>query len=251
MTTKYLDGAGLKYFHDTYVLTSAQITTMINDALSQYKQDIVTVVSALPTTGQKEGILYMVPDATDATKFDTFVWEITDDTTTPPTYGWVQQGEGNATVDLSNYYTKTETDTLLAGKASNTHVHGNITNDGKLGTASRAVVTDANGAIGVSSVTATELGYVSGVTSSIQTQLNAKQDSADLVALTNAEIDSLMVWLMAQKKYTDGSGVAEIWANTKNYIASQLLGKSNVGHTHSASDITSGLADCCDKRFVQ
>ena len=158
MTTKYLDGAGLKYFHDTYVLTSAQITTMINDALSQYKQDIVTVVSALPTTGQKEGILYMVPDATDATKFDTFVWEITDDTTTPPTYGWVQQGEGNATVDLSNYYTKTETDTLLAGKASNTHVHGNITNDGKLGTASRAVVTDANGAIGVSSVTATWTG---------------------------------------------------------------------------------------------
>lgn len=193
MTTKYLDGAGLKYFHDTYVLTTAQITTMINNALAQYQQDIVTVVSALPVSGQKEGILYMVPDATDATKFDTFVWEITDDSTTPPTYGWVQQGEGNATVDLSDYYTKTETDTLLAGKASSTHVHGNITNDGKLGTASRAVVTDANGAIDVSSVTATELGYVSGVTSSIQTQLNTKLDSADLVALTNAEIDSLMV----------------------------------------------------------
>ena len=122
MTTKYLDGAGLKYFHDNYVLTSSQITTMINNALSQYQQDIVTVVSALPVSGQKEGILYMVPDATDATKFDTFVWEITDDTTTPPTYGWVQQGEGNATVDLSDYYTKTETDTLLAGKASLTHM---------------------------------------------------------------------------------------------------------------------------------
>ena len=43
---------------------------------------------------------------------------------------------------------------------------------------------------------------------------------------------------MAQKKYTDGSGVSEIWTNTKNYIAAQLLGKSNVGHTHSASEIT-------------
>ena len=43
---------------------------------------------------------------------------------------------------------------------------------------------------------------------------------------------------MAQKKYTDGSGVSEIWANTKNYITAQLLGKSDVGHTHSASDIT-------------
>ena len=43
---------------------------------------------------------------------------------------------------------------------------------------------------------------------------------------------------MSKQKYTDGSGVAEIWANTKNYIAAQLLGKSNVGHTHSASEIT-------------
>ena len=38
--------------------------------------------------------------------------------------------------------------------------------------------------------------------------------------------------------YVNKLGVAEIWANTKNYIASQLLGKSNVGHTHSASEIT-------------
>ena len=43
---------------------------------------------------------------------------------------------------------------------------------------------------------------------------------------------------MAQTKYTDGSGVSEIWTNTKNYIAAQLLGKSDVGHTHSISDIT-------------
>ena len=43
---------------------------------------------------------------------------------------------------------------------------------------------------------------------------------------------------MAQKKYTDGSGVSEIWANTKNYITAQLLGKSDVGHTHTASEIT-------------
>jgi len=193
MTTKYLDGAGLKYFHDTYVLTSAQITTMINNALSQYKQDIVTVVSALPTTGQKEGILYMVPDATDATKFDTFVWEITDDTTTPPTYGWVQQGEGNATVDLSDYYTKTETDTLLAGKASSTHVHGNITNDGKLATGNRVVITDSQGSINTSSISDAELGYLSGTTSNIQTQLNSKHDDTNHVPLTNAEIDQIMV----------------------------------------------------------
>jgi len=81
----------------------------------------------------------------------------------------------------------------LDGKSDTGHTHGNITNDGKLPTTSRAVVTDANGVIAVSNVTTTELGYVSGVTSSIQAQLNTKLNSVDLVALTNDEIDTLMV----------------------------------------------------------
>ena len=170
MTTKYLDGTGLRYFRDTYVLTTSQVNALIQTALSQYKVDIFTVVSALPTTGQQEGVAYMVPNATDNTKYDVYVWEIVDDTTTPPTYGWKQLSQANIAIDLSNYYTKTETDTLLLGKASSTHVHGNISNDGKLTTASRVVVTDASGNIDTSSVTSTELGYVSGVTSSIQTQ---------------------------------------------------------------------------------
>lgn len=42
-------------------------------------------------------------------------------------------------------------------------------------TASRALVSNGSGKVAVSSVTSTELGYVSGVTSALQTQLNAKQ----------------------------------------------------------------------------
>ncbi len=62
-------------------------------------------------------------------------------------------------------------------------------------TTSRAMVTDGSGFDSVSAVTSTELGYVSGVTSSIQTQINAKQDSSTAVtltgtqALTNKDID--------------------------------------------------------------
>lgn len=41
-------------------------------------------------------------------------------------------------------------------------------------TASRALVSDASGKVAVSAVTSTELGYVYGVTSAIQTQLNSK-----------------------------------------------------------------------------
>ncbi|MEA9357952.1 tail fiber domain-containing protein [Bacteriovorax sp. PP10] len=43
------------------------------------------------------------------------------------------------------------------------------------GTASKAVVTNVGGTLDVSATTSTELGYVSGVTSSIQTQLNNKE----------------------------------------------------------------------------
>lgn len=48
-------------------------------------------------------------------------------------------------------------------------------------TASRAVQTSAGGVLEVATTTSTELGYVSGVTSSIQTQLNNKQDLITVV----------------------------------------------------------------------
>jgi len=38
--------------------------------------------------------------------------------------------------------------------------------------------------------------------------------------------------------YIDKLGLVRIWTNTKSYITSQLLGKSNTGHTHSKSDVT-------------
>lgn len=44
-------------------------------------------------------------------------------------------------------------------------------------TASRALVSDGNGKVSVSAVTSTELGYLDGVTSAIQTQLNGKAPS--------------------------------------------------------------------------
>lgn len=47
-------------------------------------------------------------------------------------------------------------------------------------TANRAVATDASGGVVVSAVTDTELGYVGGVTSAIQTQIDAKASTTDL-----------------------------------------------------------------------
>lgn len=47
-------------------------------------------------------------------------------------------------------------------------------------TASRALVSDANGKVAVSAVTSTELGYLDGVTSAIQTQINGKAAQTDV-----------------------------------------------------------------------
>ena len=49
---------------------------------------------------------------------------------------------------------------------------GNLTINTPTLTANRAVVTNTSGKLAVSAVTATELGYLDGVTSRIQTQLN-------------------------------------------------------------------------------
>jgi hypothetical protein len=78
-------------------------------------------------------------------------------------------------------------------------------------TASRALASNGSGKVAVSSVTSTELGYLSGVTSAIQTQLNAKApftqpvvsqsanytavagDANDLIYMTNASAATVTV----------------------------------------------------------
>ena len=51
-------------------------------------------------------------------------------------------------------------------------------------TANRALLSGASGKVAVSSVTNTELGYLSGVTSGVQTQLNSKLNSSALSLAT-------------------------------------------------------------------
>lgn len=58
-------------------------------------------------------------------------------------------------------------------------------------TASRALVSNSNGKVAVSSVTSTELGYLSGITSSVQTQINAKQSANDVSTAVSNMLKSL------------------------------------------------------------
>lgn len=50
-------------------------------------------------------------------------------------------------------------------------------------TASKALVSDSSGKVAVSTVSSTELGYLSGVTSSVQTQLNKKLETAPVTSV--------------------------------------------------------------------
>ena len=49
-------------------------------------------------------------------------------------------------------------------------------------------------------------------------------------------------------KYVNNNGVSEMWLNIKNWVTSQLLGKSNTGHTHTTSDVT-GLSTILDGKL--
>lgn len=90
----------------------------------------------------------------------------------------IAQGANKTTVDSALSSTSTNPvqnkviNTALAGKAESSHTHAATQITGL--TASRALATNSSGQVVVSSVTNTELSYLDGVASNIQTQLNNK-----------------------------------------------------------------------------
>lgn len=77
-------------------------------------------------------------------------------------------------------------------------------------TASRALEIDGSGDIKSSSVTSTELGYLSGVTSSVQTQItNAQDDVDDLVTLSGVAANSVDLGSFTGTIIPDNSDIKE------------------------------------------
>ena len=81
-------------------------------------------------------------------------------------------------------------------------------------TASRALASDGSGKVAVSAVTATELGYLDGVSSAIQTQLNSKQATITGAATT---IDDTNL-TASRALVSDGSGKVAVSAVTSTEI---------------------------------
>ena len=91
----------------------------------------------------------------------------------------MEAAQGDITTLKGNVTTLT---TALQSKQDNI-VGGASTITGDNLTANRALVSNGSGKVAVSAVTATELGYLDGVTSNIQTQLNKKLESAPVTSV--------------------------------------------------------------------
>lgn len=90
--------------NDLNYQTDTQVTTAINNAIASIATiDFVVVASYsdLPVTGVK-GTFYLVPHTAQSHDiYDEYIWTITDDTATPPTYGY--ELIGTTSVDLTDY----------------------------------------------------------------------------------------------------------------------------------------------------
>jgi hypothetical protein len=104
----------------------------------------------------------------------------------------------------------TGTATIAAGTVTNDLVvGGNIRDTGF--TASRALATDSSKNIITSSVTDTELGYLAGVTSALQTQINGKLGLSN-AAISTATVGSVVVRNIAiSTAAASGGNDGDVW----------------------------------------
>lgn len=92
------------------------------------------------------------------------------------------------------YFTNARAQAAITGGASTIVTSGL--------TASRALVSNANGKVAVSDITSTELSYLDGVSSNIQTQLNAKFPTANFTKANIKSTLGISDWALASTKPT-------------------------------------------------
>ncbi len=104
-------------------------------------------------------------------------------------------------------------------------------------TASRAIVSDGSGFISAATTTATEIGYVNGVTSAIQTQLNAKQATITGGATTITSVD------LTANRLLISSGTGKVAVSTvTNTEAGYLSGVTSAIQTQLGTKLSVTLA---------
>lgn len=113
-------------------------------------------------------------------------------------------------------------------------------------TAMRALQSDGRGNISASAVTSTELGFLDGVTSNIQAQIDTKADNSDLTdhadnTAMHVSADERSAWHNKQTAITGGASSI----TTNNLPASRALISNSNGKV-TASDVTDTELGCLD-----
>ena len=123
----------------------------------------------------------------------------------------VSDGAGGLTTTAAIAQSRvTDLTTDLAGKqATITGAATTITSSDL--TASRALASDGSGKVAVSAVTATELGYVSGVTSAIQTQLDGKVSTTNGQVTTAATGSNVVRNITLSTSAPSGGSDGDVW----------------------------------------
>ena len=146
-----------------------------------------TALGGIKTDYATSGKNYAVQVDSDGSAYVNVPWTDTNTTYTLSSFGIT------ATAAELNYVdgVTSNIQTQLNGKAASSHTHAASQITGL--TASRALVSDSSGHPAVSAITSTELSYLDGVTSKIQTQLNGKAASSHNHSAANITSGTLAV----------------------------------------------------------
>lgn len=212
-----------------YVVNSSGVWTRAYDMPTSATQTTLYNATWRPTEGATQlGFFFIISNATAFTVGTTAItfasmskiYNQALATTSQPTFGKVTVSAAPTTgSDLGN---KTYIDAQVATKQA-TITGGATTITSSNLTVSRALTSDASGKVAVSAVTSTELGYVSGVTSAIQTQLSGKQATITGAAssIVSSNLNNSIVAV------TDGTGK----------LASSTVTTTTLGYLDATSSI--------------
>ena len=140
------------------------------------------------------------------------------------------------TVQSNIAATVTESTAIEARRVANIAGAVSTITTGNL-SASKALVSDGSGKVAASAVTSTELGYVDGVTSAIQTQIDSKQATITGAATTIDDAD-----LTASRALvSDGSGKVAVSVVTSTEVG-YLDGVSSAIQTQLSAGVTEATA---------
>jgi len=166
---------------DTKVATELAVRTAINQAITgaiilQGDWNAATNTPDLTVTGITTGFAWRVSVSGTTNLGGITSWAIGDMAVKSAT-GWVKIDNEDISAIWGNIYgtLSNQTDLQLALNAKQNTITGAATSITTTNlTINRALVSDASGKVAVSTITSTQLGYLSGTTSNIQAQINLK-----------------------------------------------------------------------------